>query len=181
MKNILNKIHKFNLELNEYECSIIVNNEIIDEFSDEYFYDNYKTLNYNEFKKYKCGVCWDYVMYESAYFKKYFSDINYETYFFLIASDGYYSTHTFLLFYLNNNVYWFESSWKPYCGIHKFDSQQDALDYIFKELKNFYNPKIDKDDESFYCSYNAKSKLLNNISCQEYIDYILEQNLIKIK
>ena len=61
MKTTLEKIIDFNDELNEYSYGLVYNNQVIETTMDDSLFDKYyKTLSYDEFKKYKCGVCWDY-------------------------------------------------------------------------------------------------------------------------
>ena len=140
---ILEKIKAFNKELCTYEYVIVQpDGKKVENIKKESF-KNYKILSPSEFKKYKGGICWDYVTYESSAF--HYS--KFKTFFFCIVDkEGKpYSTHTFLLFYLNNKTYWFESSWKSHMGIFEFENEDEALSFIIDKLckvhlkeKNFY-------------------------------------------
>ena len=99
------KIKVFNKELAQYEY-IVVNKDgsIINQIKQNSFKD-YLTLSPNQFKKYKGGICWDYVAYEYPYFKSHFSNAKIKSFFFAIVKNNVITdTHTLLLFYLSKLI-----------------------------------------------------------------------------
>jgi len=163
--DLFEKIKSLNERLNNYDYGIP--NQLSD--SDEYFEKYYKLLSPEEFEKYKCGVCWDYVVYESYFFKKYFSNIKFETYFQLTTNENdYYVTHTFLIFELDKNYYWFESSWKSECGIYKFNNKKECIKNIMKKCKY-------KNYKQYLCKYNALNKNMYGMNCKEYMNYMIKK------
>ena len=170
MKTTLEKIIDFNDKLNSYKYGIPNNGNFIEDPSNKDFLKKYKLLNPKEFEKYKIGVCWDYVTYIAYYFKKNFPFIFFKTFFHMIDDKKNYPSHTFFLFYLNNYVYWFESSWKPESGIYEFDHELDAIDYITDKLKINY-----ENFDSYLVEYDALNKNLIHKSCTEYMNYMINK------
>lgn len=135
--NVLEKIKKFNKELATYEYIVVQSDGTHSES-----FKNYKILSPSDFNKHHGGICWDYVAYEASKF----SFCKYKTFFFcLVDKDGNPKhTHTFLLFYLNDKVFWFEASWKSHIGIFEYDDEDSALSSIIsllmygKQEKDFY-------------------------------------------
>lgn len=165
---LLENIKKFNKELAIYEY-IVVNNDgsIVTQIKQNSF-KNYKTLSPERFNKFKGGICWDYVAYEYKYFKSKFPNVKIKTFYFAIVKKGVVdNTHTFLLFYLNDKVYWFEASWKSHIGITEYKNEDDALTDITNTLRS-----INKNDDWFIVEYNAGNKDLIGISDSEYINYM---------
>lgn len=169
----LKDIIKVNHKLNYFEYIIVVNGRVITQIKREDF-DHYRTMSPREFKKYHGGICWDYAMFEAFYFKKHFPRIKTKMFFTAFECDGT-PTHTFLLFYLNNKCYWFESSWKSHCGVYEFDSEDAALTYITKQLRSEKkNVKY-----TFVTEYNAMDVSLQNLPGDEYVDKLLNQEEYK--
>lgn len=172
-KTKLEDIIKFNQTLNCYEYIIPNNGNPIVEIKKEDFYNYYKMLTPQEFYKYKGGVCWDYVCYESHYFEKYFPDIDYKAFYCLsIDVDKDTITHTFIIFKYDNKYYWFESSWKIKRGVYEFKSENEALNHIIYNLYKFSESKIEKD---YLLQYNALDNNLYGMTCKEYMDYMNEK------
>ena len=94
-------------------------------------FDKHVTLPATTFTKCGGGVCYDYANYEASRFSSF--GVKYKVFF-----NGYYAdgiaefTHTYLLFYINDLVYWFECSWKTHMGIFQFASEDDAISYILQ-------------------------------------------------
>lgn len=172
----LEKIKVFNRELAQYEY-IVVNKDgsIIDQIKQNSFKD-YLTLSPNQFKKYKGGICWDYVAYEYPYFKSHFSNAKIKSFFFAIVKNNMITdTHTFLLFYMNDKVYWFEDSWKPHCGIYEYNNDDEAISKITDILKG------SSKDDWFIVEYNAGDKKFIGIPEREYISIMAKLPEYKFK
>lgn len=169
--NGLSSIINFNKELAKYKYIVVKQDgTIIDQIKKDDF-KNYKTLTVEKFKKYKGGICWDYVMYQFYYFKKFFSKIKIKSFYFAkVRNNRIISTHTFLLFYLNNKVYWFEASWKSHIGIIEYNTEGEALSNIIYLLNNNYNPDYDW----FIVNYNAGDNSFIDIYEYEYNNKMCE-------
>ena len=152
--NVLDKIKAFNKELATYEYILVQPDGTIVNNIKSNSFKNYKILSPSDFNKYHGGICWDYVAYEASKF----SFCNYKTFFFcLVDKDGNPKhTHTFLLFYLNDKVYWFEASWKSHIGIFEFENEDSALSSIIHTLS------IDKPEKDFYIVEYKPSKYIGN-------------------
>ena len=172
----LEKIKVFNKELAQYEY-IVVNKDgsIINQIKQNSFKD-YLTLSPNQFKKYKGGICWDYVAYEYPYFKSHFSNAKIKSFFFAIVKNSMITdTHTFLLFYMNDKVYWFEDSWKPHCGIYEYNNEDEAISNITDILRG------SSKDDWFIVEYNAGDKKFIGIPERQYISIMAKLPEYKFK
>lgn len=172
----LEKIKVFNKELAQYEY-IVVNKDgsIINQIKQNSFKD-YLTLSPNQFKKYKGGICWDYVAYEYSYFKSHFSNAKIKSFFFAIVKNNMITdTHTFLLFYINDKVYWFEDSWKPHCGIYEYNNEDEAISNITDILRG------SSKDDWFIVEYNAGDKKFIGIPERQYISIMAKLPEYKFK
>ena len=165
-KTSFDDIVAFNQMLNNYEYIVPNGGDIISEVSDDAFTDNFRLLSPTEFEKYKGGVCWDYVVYEAYYFNKHFSDIPYSVYFEVLDNKADCPTHTFLIFRYDNKYYWFESSWKPMCGIYGgFTTEKDAVDYAMSKLDLKTNYR------SYICKYDPLNSKMFGMTCEQYMEY----------
>ena len=158
----------FNKMLNEYEYIIPNKGNIITRVTLE-SWNKYYLLTPSEFEKYHGGICWDYVVYETFYFKKYFSGVKFETYFQVVDDGKNYPSHTFLIFEYNNKYYWFESSWKPEAGIYGFNTKNDAINYAMDKLK------LDDEYNRYICIYNALDKKMFGMNCDQYMNYMWDK------
>jgi len=168
IKTTLEDIIDFNKKTNLMEYIVPNNGDIIYQISAEDYFNKYKCLTPSEFEKYNGGVCWDYVIYEAANFNSRFRDIKYDTFYIIADNPPEYSTHTFLVFYLNGKVYWYESSWKPMIGIWEFDNVDDLLSYMeinHRKLAN--NAK-----QVQVIIYDALDKNFFGMRCNQYMDYM---------
>ena len=165
----LNDVVNFNYKTNKMEYIITKNGRHIIDIKASDFLNHYVSLTPNEFVKYGGGVCWDYVPYEAKYFKS--NKIKYDTFYVCLVDDNTNPTHTFLLFYLNNKCYWFESSWKNRAGIYEFDSRDEALSYIIDEMIK-EAPDKTKIRDKFVVKYDALKPELFGISCIAYMEYM---------
>lgn len=147
----------------------------------ESYLKNYKMLTPKEFEKYNGGVCWDYVAYEAWYFKKYFPNVEFKSYYAINVDNYNNPTHTFIIFEYDDFYYYFESSWKHNHGIFKFENEKDALVYVLKKINDHYfkeNKDILKSYMGLYVAqYNPLDKKLFDLTCEEYMEYM--SNIIK--
>lgn len=174
----LDDIIRFNAQMNVMEYIIPNDGNIIYKVTSDDFINRYRVLTPNEFKKWNGGVCWDYVVYEADYFKKHFKNVKFETYFHCFIDGKTNPTHTFLLFYLNGKVYWFESSWKSHVGVWEFANKDTALSFIVKEL---YKDLDHKPNKQITIIYDALSPNMMGMGCVEYMEYMNSQKEIHYK
>lgn len=76
------------------------------------------------------GTCWDQVELERKWFDEH--NYNFKTIFiwFEINEPNNYPTHTFLIFEKDNKYYWFEHSFEKYKGIHEFNTELEAIEFV---------------------------------------------------
>ena len=103
------------------------------------------------------------------------SNIKNETYFIYIDDKNNLPSHTFLVYYVNNKVYWFEHSWFDEKGIHEYNNLNDLLnDVEIKFIKSREN-EVPKGLDVHIYKYNKPNY---NISCNEFYNYIFTQKKI---
>lgn len=134
--DIMNKLNKINYGYKDYNNKL--HNTIDEKFGETYILQSPK-----ETIKNKIGVCWDQVELERYLFEK--EKINFNTYFIVHYDNDKCPTHTFLIYQNNKKFYWFEHSWEKFKGIHKYETELEALKdikekFIKHELNNNYNP-----------------------------------------
>lgn len=166
-ESVFDKILKLNDRLNDYEYMIPNNGNPITHIKNDDFIKYYVLLSPNEFEKYKGGVCWDYVAYEAMYFRAKYPNIKFETYYQVIDNRNDNPTHTFLIFEFNKKWYWFESSWKPKCGVYGFDNKSDCIEYIMQKLK-----LPGKNYGTYICKFDATDATMYGMNCVGYMNYM---------
>lgn len=165
--SIFDKILKLNDRLNDYEYMVPNNGNPITHIKNDDFVKYYILLSPNEFEKYRGGVCWDYVAYEAMYFRAKYPNIKFETYYQIIDNRNDNPTHTFLIFEFNKKWYWFESSWKPNCGVYGFDNKSDCIEYIMQKLK-----LSGKNYGTYICKFDATDATMYGMNCVGYMNYM---------
>lgn len=149
-------------------------NNIFDDLEVEYTFNKiYYLMSPEELLKKKVGVCWDQVELERKLFEE--SNIKNETYFIYIDDKNKLPSHTFLVYYVDNKVYWFEHSWFDEKGIHEYNNLNDLLnDVEIRFIKSRENEVPNSLDVHIY-KYNKPNY---NISCDEFYNYIFTQKKI---
>ena len=133
----------------------------------------YRVSSPEEVLKNKIGICFDQVELERKLFEE--SNIKNETYFIYIDDKNNLPSHTFLVYYVNNKVYWFEHSWFDEKGIHEYNNLNDLLnDVEIKFIKSREN-EVPKGLDVHIYKYNKPNY---NISCNEFYNYIFTQKKI---
>lgn len=149
-------------------------NNICDNTNLEYMFNKiYYLMSPEELLNKKVGICWDQVELERKLFEE--NDIKTETYFIYIDDKSNLPSHTFLVYYIGNKVYWFEHSWFDEKGIHEYNNLNDLLNDIeIKFIKSRENEVSNGLDVHIY-KYNKPNY---NISCDEFYNYISTQKKI---
>ena len=133
----------------------------------------YYLMSPEELLNKKVGVCWDQVELERKLFEE--NNIKNETYFIYIDDKNNLPSHTFLVYYVDNKVYWFEHSWFDEKGIHEYNNLNDLLnDVEIKFIKSREN-EVPKGLDVHIYKYNKPNY---NISCNEFYNYIFTQKKI---
>lgn len=164
--NIMNSINYGFLDKN--------GNNIFDDSNVEFIFNKvYYLMAPTELLTKKNGVCWDQVELERSLFEK--NNIRYETYFIYIDDVKYLPSHTFLVFYIKDSVYWFEHSWYDEIGIHEYDNINDLLNDVEDKFKKSREKEVDNDLNTYIYKYD---KPKYNISCDEFYKYIFTQKKV---
>ena len=133
----------------------------------------------HDFNKSKVGTCWDYVGYESWYFSRNFQNVQYNTYC-IIFRDGITDpSHTFLIFQLNGNYYYFESSYKKNAGIYVGQNENELIEHVISMMVEHYpSPGVNPEEviRSGKCKvyqYNANDPRFYKIKgAEQYLSFI---------
>lgn len=148
--DLLNSLVK---ELNTWDYGVLIGDKEIIDLNGFDFESNYHTIPIDKLKKYKIGLCWDFVNYEHYILNK--NSIPHDCYM-IVGNDGH-VTHTFVVVHDSNKHYWIESAYYKYKGVHEVNNVLDIVKKGFSYLKNFdiykYNPDgLDKElnDKEFF-------------------------------
>jgi len=167
-EEIMNVMNQINYGfLNDSGANIFLNNEFENTFSKIYY-----LLPPKDLLEKKVGVCWDQVELERKLFLD--NNIKCETYFIYFDDNYKLPTHTFLVYYEFDSVYWFEHAWSDYKGIHKYNDLYDLLmDVENKFVKSIMN--IDKFHNVYIYRYDKPNYY---ITCEEFYNFIFTQEKI---
>lgn len=123
----------------------------------------------------KIGVCWDQVEFEREFFRT--LGCQFETYAIIYYDDKDYPTHTFLVFETQDGWSWFEHSWGPHRGIHKYPTKQlllkDVKTKFISSLSDFAN------DHENLCIYKY-DKPKSGLGCLQFYKHCESGENIKI-
>ena len=129
----LENIKSLNSELNKWKYGVVIDGNVITD-SSKIDWSKYKTIPIDDMKKYKAGICWDFVNYQHDIFKR--NGYPDESYMFIVARNNNpndIATHTFSTVDIGDKTYWFESSWSEHKGIHEVTSYKDVINALRKE------------------------------------------------
>lgn len=135
----------------------------------EKFSKSYYLISPKELLEKKVGVCWEQVELERMLFQE--KGIKNETYFIYIDDANGLPSHTFLVYYDCNKVYWFEHSWYDEKGIHEYSN----LNLLLNDVKEkFWKSRQDEVKHDLYNNIHIyKYDRPNyNISCSEFFNFI---------
>lgn len=154
--------------LNKNGENIFLNENVEKKFNKEYHLMSPKELLIK-----KVGVCWDQVELERKLFED--NNIKNETYFIYIDDKKNLPSHTFLVYFENNKVFWFEHSWFDEKGIHEYINLHELLIDVESKFIKSREKEVKPPFNVYIYKYN-KPKF--NISCDEFYDYIYTQEKI---
>jgi hypothetical protein len=133
----------------------------------------------------KLGICWDRTELYRDYFKN-MTNLKYETYYLLYEDGAGCPSHTILIYYNNNKVYWFEPMFDSidcyYSGIHEYNNRNDLLNdfkitWIKDAIISGIIPKNYKEENIFIYRYSKPKYHINGYEMREHIN---NSNLIKL-
>ena len=147
-----------------------------DMFSKEWddWYNEYFVQTGEELIESKTGTCWDQVELERLWFEK--NNYNYKTIFtwFEVNRPNNLPTHTFLIYESDGKYYWFEHADESNKGIHEFETEEDAINYLKeKQFLYAYNNKYDikKEEKDCFTAYEY-TKPNDHLGVDEYINHV---------
>lgn len=145
--------------------NLYVNNQ---EKLDVNFINSYIIQSPKKLLQTKCGMCFEQVELERELFLK--SNIEIKTYFIYIDDNQGRPSHTFLVFYDNNKIYWFEHSWARYKGIHEYSSLKVLLEDVKQKMRLEHNYTNLKDGLYIY----EYDKPREGLTCEEFYSYAIK-------
>lgn len=142
---------------------------------DDEFASEYRLMPHDNIEKNKVGICWDLVEVERYYFNQ--LNIDFTTFFIVYYDKDMLPSHTFLVFYDNDKVYWFEHSWKKYIGIHEYDD----LESLICDVKNKFISSLEQEsiDENCLCLYEYLQPSVG-ITADQFYKYAEKQGPIEL-
>ncbi len=162
------------MEQIEYGFLDNTGNNICNNADLEYIFSKvYYLMSPEELLNKKVGICWDQVELERKLFEE--NNIKNETYFIYMDDKNILPSHTFLVFYMNNKVYWFEHSWFDKKGIHEYNNLNDLLNDVEINFIKSRENEVPKSVDVHIYKYNKPSY---NISCDDFYNYIFMQKEI---
>ena len=151
-------------------------NKYTNMFSEEWndWYNEYYLQNGDEVLNSKIGTCWDQVELERLWFEKH--NYKYKTIFiwFEVGRECNLPTHTFLIYEKDNKYYWFEHSFEAQKGIHEFNNEEDAIEFVKSkqiEYTKMNNKDISDEDMKTLVAYEY-SKPSSHLSVDEYLNHV---------
>ena len=122
----------------------------------------------------KIGTCWDQVELERAWFEK--NNYAFKTIFiwFEVYGENDLPSHTFLIYEKDGKYYWFEHAFESFKGIHEFNSEHEAIEFVKEKqfefaLKNSKNAKLE--DRAYLMTYEY-SKPKDHLDVDEYLMHV---------
>lgn len=132
-KGQLKRVKSLNSDLNNWKYGVLINSKIETD-PDKVDWSKYKTIPIDDIKKNHVGICWDFVNYQHHIFKE--NGYPDESHLFVMQKNedpNDIVTHTFSIVTIDNQKYWFESSWFKHQGVHPISSYKDVINELVKE------------------------------------------------
>lgn len=132
-KGQLKRIKSLNSDLNSWKYGVLIDSKIETD-PDKVDWSKYKTIPIDDIKKNHAGICWDFVNYQHHIFKE--NGYPDESHLFVMQKNedpNDIVTHTFSIVTIDNQKYWFESSWFKHQGVHPISSYKDVINELVKE------------------------------------------------
>lgn len=145
------------------------------EDEDKNFSEDYILQAPKELLKSKTGLCWDQVELERYLFNE--KGITNETYFIYIDDNASLPSHTFLVYYQNQKVYWFEHSWFDYAGTYEYNDINELLNSVKDKFIKSHKDEIKQNINIYIYKYKSPKY---HIGCDEFYKYINTQEKITV-
>ncbi len=172
--NIPKELIEFNSKLNQFPYGILIDNKVETENID---WMQYRTIPIKKFERYKVGTCWDFVNYQSYWLTK--RGYNHKNILIQIDNGNDCPSHTVSLVFIGDSVYWIESAWGLYQGIHEYNNEKNAIVDICKKHRDYSKEvsKIKSTDKTYIFEYNTKG-LDNNLKPIDFMNKVYNQKEI---
>lgn len=132
-KGQLKRVKSLNSDLNNWKYGVLIDSKIETD-PDKVDWSKYKTIPIDDIKKNHVGICWDFVNYQHHIFKE--NGYPDESHLFVMQKNedpNDIVTHTFSIVTIDNQKYWFESSWFKHQGVHPISSYKEVINELVKE------------------------------------------------
>lgn len=132
-KGQIKRVKSFNSDLNNWKYGVLIDGKVETD-PDKVDWSHYKTIPIDDMKRHHAGICWDFVNYQHHFFKE--NGYPDESHLFVMQKSDDPNdivTHTFSTVTIDNQKYWFESSWFKHQGVHPVSSYKDVVDKLVKE------------------------------------------------
>lgn len=132
-KGQLKRVKSLNSDLNNWKYGVLIDSKIETD-PDKVDWSKYKTIPIDDIKKNHVGICWDFVNYQHHIFKE--NGYPDESHLFVMQKSedpNDIVTHTFSIVTIDDQKYWFESSWFKHQGVHPISSYKDVINELVKE------------------------------------------------
>lgn len=168
MRSTLERILALNKELTSYDYGFKVNGK------KETDWKKYRVCSPAEFEKHRCGVCWDFAIYQAYYFKKNFPNIKFKTWYVVFDNNHDCPTHTFTTFKISHNKYgYFESAFGDTTGVWVSPSENDIINFVMHKMVEHDKREIALDTFPHYCiEFNASDTSLIGMDTSQFMQYM---------
>lgn len=123
--------------------------------------NQYRLRDYQDIEKSKMGTCWDQVETERHYFEQ--LGIKYSTYLIVYYDEkDYCLTHTFLVYYDKEKVYWFENSFFDHRGIHEYNDLESLIKDVRVKFMKIIKPPVNEWHLCLYQYLKPKTGIKND-------------------
>lgn len=129
--------------------------------------------------KNQIGICWDITELCRCFFEN-MTTLKYETYYLFYDDNKGCPSHSILVFYDNDKVYWFEPMFNSkecyHSGIHEFDNIKDLLEYFEKVFiknaifQNWILENYDKHKINIY-KYKEPKYHINGYEMRNHVNH----------
>lgn len=165
-------------KLNDIEYGFVDKGENIypDDLNDwnKNFGKLYHLQSPQELIKHKYGVCWDQVELERFYLTE--NNIESKSYFIIAYDNQTEPTHTFIVI-KSKKYYWLEHSWKPYRGIHEYESLNELLEDVKNKFETCIKNQNVKDYDLAIYEYKKPEY---NLNCIDFLEHCEKGTKINI-
>lgn len=130
-------LYNLNLQLNRFKYGVPIAHKIID-LEGEEFARFYRYLSPEKFFKFRGGICWDYVSYQSYVLKE--KGYEYQNFYIEVGFENP-DTHTFSVIKFKEYFIYIESSFQSIKGMYIAKNINHIFDFVIFHMVRVYNGK----------------------------------------